>query len=159
MTENPKAPQPGLFDNLGRRRQQRWIEADERRAAARRAFEALPDDEKAAIYGRIDRLLFGPETIWKVARSMPENPHSYAHRRNFKDDADFRFLIEMIRAGGVTGCERQKYAGRWYDTFVRAHPGTGVVTRFWPMNWDLNDNRGRWLTVILNKKPTWETDV
>jgi hypothetical protein len=153
-------PQQPLFplDALGRRQQPRWLAAAERRATARRAFEALTDDEKAAIYARIDRLLF-TETRWRVARSVPENPHSYTHRRNFKQDDDFAFLIATFRAGGVIGCERQKFADRWYDTFLRTHPVTGTVCRFWCMGWPLNMSNGGWLTVIINRKPVLETDV
>jgi hypothetical protein len=160
MTDSRDPQQPALFlDSLGRRQQPRWLAAAERRAVARRAFEALPDDEKIAIYARIDRLLFGPETTWKIARSMPNNPHSYCHRRNFKHDDDFCFLIETFRAGGVVGCERQKFHGRWYDTFVRAHPITGVVCRAWCMGWPLNMANGGWLTVIINRTPVLETDL
>jgi hypothetical protein len=159
VTDKPAPQQTPLFDALGRRPQRRWIEAAERRAAARRAFEALPGEERTAIYARIDRLLFGPETIWKIARSMPENPHAYCHRRNFTRDEDFCFLIETLRAGGVIGCERQKFADRWYDTFVRPHPITGVICRAWCMGWPLNLSDGRWLTVIVNRKPVLETDV
>jgi hypothetical protein len=159
MTDHDVPQQPPLFlDSLGRRQQPRWLAAAERRAAARRDFEALPVHEKTAIYARIDRLLF-TETRWRVARSMPENPHSYTHRRNFKHDDDFRFLVETFRAGGVIGCERQKFENRWYDTFVRAHPITGIPCRFWCMGWPLNMSNGRWLTVIINRKPVLETDV
>src|SRR5437868_1718306 len=98
MTDKPPRPAE-LVDARGRKPQQRWIAAAERRAAQRRAFESLPEEERAAIYARFDRLLF-QEAVWRVARSMPANPHAYCHRRNFKDDEDFRWLITMIREGG-----------------------------------------------------------
>jgi len=156
--KNPEY-QPALFDSLGRRLQPRWRAAAERRAAARRAFEELREDERQAVYARLDRLLFGPGTIWRIARTMPANPHAYCHRRNFTRDEDFCFLIETFRAGAVTGCERQKFHGRFYDTFVRKHPETGVECRFWCMGWPLNMSNGRWLTVIINRKPCLETDI
>jgi hypothetical protein len=143
--DEPKAPQqPALFDSRGRKQQQRSIDAAERRAAARRDFEALPDAAREAIWQRVDRLLLH-EAVWVRAKS-PEyatNPHSYCHRKRFRDDADFWFLIEFFRSGI---CDREKYHGRWYDVLNRGG------RKYWCMNWPL-DLGGKWCTVIINKKP------
>lgn len=137
-----------------RRPQARWLAAAERRAAAKAAFDALPEGERSAIWSRVDRLLFS-ECVWRIARTMPENPHAYVHRKTFRDDADFRFLIEFLRSGV---CDREKYAGRWYDTLNRVHPVTQVPSKFWCLGWPLDYSSGRWCTIIVNKKPIWPTD-
>jgi hypothetical protein len=148
----PKAPQPSL---TVRRPQQRWLEAAARREAAKARFAALPEEERAAIHARLDRLLF-QEAVWRVARTMLSNPHSYCHRKHFTHDEDFCWLITMLREGGVG--ERQKFHGRWYDTLVRPHPVTQVECRFWCMGWPLNLSDGRWCTVIINRKPVLPED-
>ena len=132
-----------MFDSRGRKRQQRWIDAAERRAGAKALFEALPQEERIAFWARIDHLLL-VEATWRVARSMPQNPHSYCHRKNFRNDADFRFLIEFLRSGI---CDREKYEGRLYDVLNRDG------RKFWCMGWPLGYSDGRWCTVIINKKP------
>ena len=153
MTDDRKTPaQDSLFvDSRGRRQQSRWIAAAERRADARRAFEALPAEERTAILARLDRLLF-VDNVWQIARSMIDNPHAYTRSRTWRSRGDFEWAVTMIRNQAVTGCERQKFAGRWYDTLVRPHPLTGVPCRFWPMNWPLSQ------TILINRKPTLETD-
>jgi hypothetical protein len=147
MTE-PKAPQqPDLFDSRGRRLQGRWEEARRRREEAKARFAALPQEERDQIWVRVDRLLV-IEAKWRVARSMPQNPHSYCHRKHFQDDADFRFLIEFLRSGV---CDREKYENRWYDVLNRNG------RKYWCMNWPL-DLGGKWCTVIINKKPVEADD-
>lgn len=138
MTDKPK-----LF-HTSRRPQRRWIEAQQRRDAARAAFEAKPDAEKAEIWARIDRLLF-VEARWRVASSMPQNPHAYTKRNTWKSDADFCWLVTMIRDGGIGA--REKYDGRWYD--VLNYRGC----KFWPMCWPLNYSNGTPWTILLNRKP------
>lgn len=132
-----------------RRPQQRWIDAAARRAAARAAFDALPQAERDAVWARVDRLLF-VEATFRIAATMPGNPHAYCHRRNFNVDDDFRFLITFLRSGV---CDREKYDGRWYDTLNRAHPVSGEPVKFWCMGWPLDTRDGGWLTVIINRKP------
>jgi hypothetical protein len=148
MTDNPQ--QSDLFGSR-RKPQRRWIEAAERRAAQKAAFDALPEAERAAIWARIDRLLF-IEAKWIRAKSLEyvSNPHSYTRRRDFRHDDDFRWLITMIREGGIG--TREKYDDRWYD--VLNYRGA----KFWPMGWPLDYSNGTWCTVILNKKPVWPTD-
>jgi hypothetical protein len=152
-----KAPQQdSLFlDTRGRRQQHRWIAAQQRRDDAKARFAALPDEERQAIWQRVDRLLFR-EAIWIRAKSpeYADNPHAYARRRDFKQDDDFRWLITMIREGGIGTRERfpDRPGGRWYD--VLNYRGA----KFWPMGWPLNYTNGTWCTVILNKKPVWPTD-
>lgn len=144
MTEDAKRPQQPFpfLDNLGRRQQQRTVDFHRRREAAKERFAARPQAEQDAIWARVDRLLV-VEATWRVARSMPLNPHAYCHRRNFRDDADFRFLIEFLRSGI---CDREKYEGRWYDVLNRNG------RKYWCMNWPL-DLGGKWCTIIINKKP------
>jgi hypothetical protein len=142
---NPE--QPEFFGS--RRPQRRSLEAAERRAAAKAKFDSLPEHERAAVFARIDKLLFS-EVIWYRAKTHVHNPHSYCRRKDFSDDDDFRWLITMIRDGGIG--TREKYDSRWYDVLNYRD------CKFWPMGWPLNYSNGTWCTVILNKKPTWPTD-
>jgi hypothetical protein len=144
--------QQQLFDS----RRPQWLAAAERHAAAKVKFEALPQAERDAVWARIDRLLF-VEATWRVARTMPENPHSYTRRRDWRDDGDFVFVVEFIRSGV---CDREKFPpgpdGRYYDVLNRVHGG--VVFKVWPMGWPLNHSDGRPWTILLNRKPCLSTD-
>jgi hypothetical protein len=145
------------FDLFGSRRpQQRWIAAHERRLAGKATFDALPEHERAAIWTRIDRLLF-IEATWRVARTMPENPHSYTRRRDWKHDDDFVFVVQFIRSGV---CDREKYPpgpdGRWYDILNRVY--NGIAYKVWPMGWPINYSDGRPCTILLNRKPVQPSD-
>jgi hypothetical protein len=131
------------------RSQRRRIVAAERRTAARARFDALPEEERTAIWARIDRLLF-VEAVWRVARTMPENPHSYTRRRDWKNDTDFVFVVQFLRSGI---CDREKFAGRWYDVLNRHG------RKVWVMGWPLNYSNGKWCTVLLNKKPVEANDL
>jgi hypothetical protein len=84
----PLAPQQTHLFGSGRKPQARWIAAAERRAAATARFDALPEAERAAIWARIDHLLF-TEAVWVRAKTMPANPHAYTKRRAWRNDADF----------------------------------------------------------------------
>jgi nitrate reductase alpha subunit len=90
------------------------------------------------------------EAWWRVARTMPENPHSYTRRRDWRHDADFVFVVEFLRSGV---CDREKFAGRWYDVLNRHG------RKVWVMGWPINYSNGRWCTVILNKKPVEPSDL
>jgi hypothetical protein len=145
--------QPDLFG--GRRPQQRWIEAAERRAAAKARFDALPEHERTAIWARIDRLLV-IEAKWIRAKS-PEyanNPHSYCRRRDWTNDEDFQWFVTMLREGGIS--EREKFppgpGGRYYDVLRR----NGRL--YWVMGWPINYSNGRPCTILINKKPVEPTD-
>ena len=93
-------------DLLGPRRPPRWTAAAQRRADAKAKFEALPQAERDEILARVLRILDG--AIWYSAKSerYKDNPHSYCRRRDFKDDADFCFVIEFIRSGA---CDRERW--------------------------------------------------
>jgi hypothetical protein len=147
MTKPTTPQQPDFFGS--RRPQQRWIPAAERRADAKARFDALPEEERAVFWARIDRLLY-TEAIWYRAKTHVHNPHAYCRRRDWKDDSDFRWLIGMIREGGIG--TREKYDNRWYDVLNYRD------AKFWPMGWPLDYANGTWCTVILNKKPVWPTD-
>jgi hypothetical protein len=135
-----------------RRPQQRWLDAAERRAAAKAKFHALPQTERDAIWTRLDRLLF-TEAKWTVARTMPDNPHSYTRKRDWNDPRDFEWVVLFIRSGVA---DREKFppepGGRWYDVLHRCHPVTQVPCKIWPMNWPLS------MTILLNRKPVLPGD-
>lgn len=125
-----------------RRPQQRRLQAAAKRAAARTKFDALPDEERAAIWARIDRLLF-TEAQWRIARTMPDNPHSYTKKTDWRDPRDFEWIVLFIRSGVA---DREKFAGRFYDVLHRHG------CKFWPMNWPLS------MTILLNRKPVLPGD-
>jgi hypothetical protein len=138
-----------------RRPQQRWLDAAARRAAAKAAFDALPQNEQDAIWQRVDRIV--AEARWYFAKSehYRDNPHSYARRRDFHDDADFVFMVEFLRSGV---CDRERYpetgpGGRYYDTLNRHG------RKIWVMGWPIFYSNGTWCTVILNKKPVEPGDL
>ena len=144
------------LDLFGARRPQaRWTAAAQRRADAKARFEALPQAERDEIWARVYRILDG--AVWYSAKSEQyrANPHSYARRRDFADDADFVFIIEFIRSSGVA--DREKYpegpGGRYYDC-LNLPDGRKV----WPMGWPLNYSHGGWCTTILNRKPVLPGD-
>jgi hypothetical protein len=143
-------------DLLGPRRPQaRWTAAAQRRADAKAKFEALPQAERDAIWARVDRII--AEARWYFARSEQyrDNPHSYCRRRDFKDDADFVFMIEFLRSGV---CDRERYpetgpGGRYYDVLNRNG------RKIWCMGWPINYSNGSPCTTIINKKPREESDL
>jgi hypothetical protein len=132
-----------------RRPQARWTAAAQRRADAKARFKALPQAERDALYARVDSII--AKAAWYSAKSEQyrDNPHSYCRRRDFKDDADFVFLVEFIRSGA---CDRERYPetgkdGRYYDVLNRHG------RKIWVMGWPLNYSHGGWCTTIINKKP------
>lgn len=152
MTD-PKDPQQTLlFDSLGRRPQQRWIDAHQRREAEKAAWFARAEREVAADMARLDDLLFA-RARWKFASTMPDNPHSYTLRRQWArewndGDQDFQWTVATIRIIG----DREKFPpsgpyARWYTVLhLRG-------AKFWPMNFPINYPNGRWCTILINRKP------
>ncbi|WP_291988235.1 hypothetical protein [Luteitalea sp.] len=152
MTE-PKAPHQNLlFDSLGRRPQQRWIDAHQRREADKAAWFARAAQEVAADMARLEDLLF-TRAKWKFAHTMPENPHSYTLRRQWArdwpdGDQDFQWTVQTIRIIA----DREKFPpsgpyARWYTVLhLRG-------AKFWPMNFPINYPNGRWCTILINRKP------
>lgn len=149
MTKSSQDPESSP---AGREPQKRWADAAERRAATRARFDALSEQERAGLWARLDRLLFA-DAQWRRARTMPDNPHSYTLRRTWKNDADFVWVVQMIRAIG----DREKFppapGGRWYDVLNRHG------RKVWVMGWPVNYPNGRPWTILLNKKPVEPTDL
>ncbi len=144
--------QPDLFDPLGRRRQQRWIDAEQRRDAERAAWFARPAEEVAADLARLEDLLFN-KARWKFASTMADNPHSYTLRRQWHRDwptgnEDFRWTVATIRVIA----DREKFppsgpAARFYTVlFLKG-------AKFWPMNFPIDHPNGAWCTILINRKP------
>ena len=127
----------------------------DRRALGRARFEALSSEDRAAIWARVDRLLF-EEAIWHAARSAlyADNPHSWTRRSEWRDDADFVFIVQFLRSGV---CDRERYpdapGGRWYDVLNRHG------RKVWVMGWPVNFADGRPWTTIINRKPVLPGDV
>ncbi len=73
---------------------------------------------------------------WQVARTMPENPHEYTHRRNSLQ-ADFEAAVRYVREHG----RLESYAGRPYKTLYFGDH------KYWTMGAPLE------VTILINRKP------
>lgn len=60
------------------------------------------------------RLLTSDERRWVFAKTMPENPHHYTQRKEWKDDALFCDVVLFIRAEGQT----EIFKGRRFKVLV-----------------------------------------
>jgi hypothetical protein len=150
--ENKTLQQTALFDSRGRRPQQRWIDAAQRRCAEKAAWFARPADDVAADLARLEVLLL-TRAQWKFASTMPDNPHSYTLRRRWtwpNGDHDFQWVVATIRVIG----DREKFPptgpyARWYTVL---HLGGA---KFWPMNYPINYPNGKPCTILINRKPPY----
>jgi hypothetical protein len=151
MTGDSSSPQQGaLFDARGRRQQQRWIDAQQKRDAAKAAWFARPADEVIADLARLEDLLFN-RAQWRFATTMIDNPHSYTLRRRWDwpgGDDDFQWAVATIRIIA----DREKFppsgpAARWYTVLHMRG------AKFWPMNYPINYSDGRPCTILINRKP------
>ena len=152
MTDPKAAEQSLLFDSLGRKPQQRWIDAHQRRVAEKAAWFARADREVAADMARIEDLLF-TRARWKFASTMADNPHSYTLRRQWArewgdGDQDFQWTVQTIRTIG----DREKFPpsgpyARWYTVLHLRE------AKFWPMNYPINYPNGKPCTILINRKP------
>lgn len=148
----PKAPQQTpLFDARGRRPQQRWIEAQQRRDAERAAWFNRDPEIVAADLARLEDILFH-RARWNVATTMMDNPHCYTLRRTWKApdlcNEDFVWVVETIRAIG----DREKFPpsgphARWYTVLHLRE------AFFWTMNFPVDWPTGSWCTILVNRKP------
>ena len=152
MTDERDPQQSLLFDSLGRKQQQRWIDAAQRRDAEKAAWFARPAEIVAADMARLEDLLFN-KARWKFAASMPDNPHSYTLRRQWAREwptgnDDFVWTVQTIRIIG----DREKFPpsgpyARWYTVLhLRG-------AKHWPMNFPIDHPNGRWCTILINRKP------
>src|SRR5262245_36647140 len=132
MTDEPDPEPPVLFDSLGRKQQQRWIEVAQRRDAEKAAWFSRSTETVAADMVRLDDLLFN-RARWNFASTMADNPHSYTLRRQWNrewpsGDLDFQWTVQTIRIIG----DREKFPpsgpySRWYTVLhLRG-------AKFWPM--------------------------
>jgi hypothetical protein len=156
MTDPKDAPQqPDLLDPLGRRRQARHVEAQQKRDAEKAAWFARPAEEVAADLERLRRLLFD-QAPWKFAATMSSNPHSYTLRRRWTwpgGDDDFQWVVRTSRVIG----DREKFppsgpAARWYRVLHLTNRD-GHRAMYWAMNYPVNYDDGRWCTILINRKP------
>lgn len=159
MTEPTTPQQPQLFDARGRRQQQRWIDAQQRRDAEKAAWFARPAETVAADLARLEDLLFNL-VRWKFASTMADNPHCYTLRRTWERDDDFVWVVQTIRIIGT----REKYPAsgpyaRWYSVLHLKCPISGADCIFWPMNYPIGSLDWGWGrlnkagTTLLNRKP------
>lgn len=80
-----------------------WIgleESDEAKEMARRLSAARPPEEPSPDDLELARKLIAGHS-WVFAKTMPKCPHYYTLRRNWYVDADFVWLVELIRRCGV----------------------------------------------------------
>jgi hypothetical protein len=138
------APQPEPFDNLGRRRQARWIEAAAKRDAEKAAWLNRDPGAVAADLRRLHELLFD-RARWKFAYTMSDNripiPCEKPGNRMTTSSGSSR----RIRTIG----DREKFppsgpAARWYRVYHANCPPTGTPCIFWTMNWDIGDLSWGW---------------
>jgi hypothetical protein len=159
MTNPNDAPQQPLFDNLGRRRQARWIEAAAKRDAEKAAWLNRDPEIVAADLRRLHELLFD-QARWKFAHTMSDNPHSYTLRKTWERDEDFVWVVQTIRTIG----DREKFPpsgphARWYRVYHADCPRSGTPCIFWTMNYDIGTLDWGWGrlntmgTTLINRKP------
>ena len=85
-------------------------------------------------FARIAAALLSQE--WIFAKTMPENPHHYALRKNFRDDALFDSIVAAMRENSYSG----KWGGRRYQYFnVNEH-------YYWTMGAPVPE------TILINRK-------
>jgi hypothetical protein len=90
----------------------------------------MPYDDFARIAGTLEA------QDWIFAKTMPQNPHYYALRKNFKDDALFDSIVDAMRGYSYSG----KWGGRNYQYFnVNNH-------YYWTMGAPIPK------TVLINRK-------
>jgi hypothetical protein len=152
MTDEREPQSLPRVDSLGRKQQQRWIEAAKQRDAEKAAWFARALDVVDADMARLEDLLFH-RARWKFASTMADNPHSYTLRRQWNrewptGDLDFQWTEQTVRIIG----DREKFPlsgpyARWY-TVLRLGDA-----KFWPMNFPINHPNGRWCTILINRKP------
>lgn len=151
MTDHDAPEQGALFrDAQGRRMQQRWIDAQQKRDAEKAAWFARDPDVVAADLARLEDLLF-IKCAWKFASTMADNPHAYTLRKRWDwpgGDEDFQWVVRTIR----TIADREKFPpsgphARWYTVLhLRG-------AKFWPMNYPINYPNGTPCTILINRKP------
>jgi len=122
-------------------------EAKKAIAAAKAAYEALPQSDRRAHDARLAGLLENAE--WRFAKTMPQNPHWYTLRQTWARDEDFVWCVEQIRALGY----RTKFQGDWYTQLdVNNH-------FYWTMGWPIGSFDWGWGrlnkagTILINRKP------
>jgi len=74
---------------------------------------------------------------WKVAKTMPDKPHSYTLRHQWFPPS-FDAAVEAIRRFGA----KRKYQGRTYTYFDHAE------YTYWTMGWPVNE------TILINRART-----
>lgn len=83
---------------------------------------------------RIAALLEAQE--WIFAKTMPHNPHHYTLRKKWMQDADFVWVVEMIRRHGYV----ENFKGRPYTLLnVNGH-------KYWTMGNPIEE------TTLINRK-------
>lgn len=152
MSESRNPEQPQLFDNLGRRQQQRWVDAAAKRDAEKAAWFARSPEIVVADLLQLENLLI-TKARWKFASTMADNPHSYTLRRQWArewpdGDDDFRWAVTTIRIIA----DREKFPpsgpyARWYTVLHMKG------AKYWPMNFPVDYPNGRWCTILINRKP------
>jgi len=78
---------------------------------------------------------------WIFAKTMPENPHEYCLRKNFKTDSDFVDLVMYIRTSGV----REKYKGYFYPVLYLGG------WKYWTFYYPINNHDGSWKEKLINR--------
>ena len=102
--------------------------------------EPLSDEDRE----RLTQLLSAQE--WIFARTMAYNPHWYTLRRNWQNDADFIWAVQMIRKHGQV----EPFRGRPYIVLYLGD------YKYWTMGCPIHPDPffdSRRNTILINRKP------
>ena len=93
--------------------------------------------------GEMDRFRQHLQAVrWIFAKTMPENPHEYTLRKEWRTDSDFEWAVTFIRTYGY----RSKYGGSWYTQMdCDGH-------FYWTMGCPINKRDGTPYTILINRK-------
>ena len=78
---------------------------------------------------------------WIFAKTMPNNPHEYCLRKNFKSDEEFVNLVMFIRTEGV----KEKYKGYYYPVLYLDE------WKYWTFYYPINNPDGSWKEKLINR--------
>lgn len=89
------------------------------------------------------------ENDWRFAKTMPEHPHWYTLRKNWKNDQDFVDFVLFIREHGY----QEVFKGTTYTLFnINGY-------KYWTMGCAINTPSGEPYTILINRAEIdYETD-
>jgi len=109
-------------------------------------MRTIMDAEVADLFERRGRIVTNLVMAeYRVAKTMPNSPHSYTHRRNWQHDQSFVDAVKLIRILGVT----KMWMGRPYRYLI--HDGLHYWTMGYPIHPhdDVTDWKNE--TILINR--------